>query len=215
MRDYVFYPFALTRPMQKLAKSARGAVGADVARALPAALGNILVFLLVGIWHGATGNYVAWGLYNGLILAASSLLEPAYRRFGERHADLVKRRGFYVFRVIRTFVIVNIGWYFDRCLHLTDAWAMLGKTLCAPMLSQLTDGTLLSLGVSLGDFAVLLGALVILVTVSVMQERGMRVRKWLMTLSLPRRWLLLYILLFYTMFFYVPNALTGFIYAVF
>ena len=215
MRDYVFYPFALTRPMQRLAKSARRAFGADVARALPAALGNILVFLLVGVWHGATGNYVAWGLYNGLILAASALLEPAYRRFGERHARLVKSRGFYVFRIIRTFVIVNIGWYFDRCLHLTDAFAMLGKTLCSPMLSQLMDGTLLTLGVSLGDYAVLLGALIILVTVSVMQEHGVSMRKWLMTLSLPRRWLLLYILLFYTMFFYVPDAMTGFIYAVF
>ena len=215
MRDYVFYPFVLTRPMQRLAKSARRAFGADVARALPAALGNILVFLLVGVWHGATGNYVAWGLYNGLILAASALLEPAYRRFGERHARLVKSRGFYVFRIIRTFVIVNIGWYFDRCLHLTDAFAMLGKTLCSPMLSQLMDGTLLTLGVSLGDYAVLLGALIILVTVSVMQEHGVSMRKWLMTLSLPRCWLLLYILLFYTMFFYVPDAMTGFIYAVF
>ena len=128
---------------------------------------------------------------------------------------MVKSRGFYVLRVVRTFIIVNIGWYFDRCLHLTDALAMLGKTLCAPMLSQLTDGTLLTLGVSLGDYAVLLGALIILVTVSVMQERGVSMRKWLMTLSLPRRWLLLYILLFYTMFFYVPDAMTGFIYAVF
>ena len=215
MRDYVFYPFALTRPMQRIAKSARRVFGADAARALPAALGNLLVFLSVGVWHGATGNYVAWGLYNGLILAASALLEPAFRRFGEKHARLVKSRGFYVFRIIRTFVIVNIGWYFDRCLHLTDAFAMLGKTLCAPMLSQLTDGTLLTLGISLGDYAVLLGTLIILVTVSVMQERGMSVRKWLMTLSLPRRWLLLYILLFYTMFFYVPDAMTGFIYAVF
>ena len=92
---------------------------------------------------------------------------------------------------------------------------MLGKTLCSPMLSQLMDGTLLTLGVSLGDYAVLLGALIILVTVSVMQERSVSMRKWLMTLSLPRRWLLLYILLFYTMFFYVPDAMTGFIYAVF
>lgn len=215
MRDYVFYPFALTRPMQKLTKSARKALGADVARALPAALGNVLVFLLVGIWHGATGNYVAWGLYNGLILAASALLEPAYKRFAERHAGLINSRRFYVFRVLRTFVIVNIGWYFDRCLRLTDACVMLGKTLCAPMLSQLTDGTLLALGLSAGDYAVLLGALVILVTVSVMQERGLHLRTWLMTLSAPRRWLLLYILLFYTMFFYVPDALTGFIYAAF
>lgn len=32
--------------------------GFYAARALPAALGNILVFLLVGVWRGATGNYI-------------------------------------------------------------------------------------------------------------------------------------------------------------
>jgi len=215
MRDYVFYPFALTRPMQRLSKAAKKRMNADIARALPAALGNILVFLLVGVWHGATGNYVAWGLYNGLILAVSALLEPAYKRFGERHEALVKSRRFYVFRVLRTFVIVNIGWYFDRALRLSDAFEMLLKTAFDPRFFQLADGTLLRLGLGCGDFAVLLGALVILVFVSVMQERGVRMRAWLMERSTPVRWLLLYILLFYTIFFFVPNATTGFIYAVF
>ena len=215
MRDYVFYPFALTKPMQRLTKGAKKLVGSDVARALPAALGNMLVFLLVGLWHGATGNYIAWGLYNGVILAASALLEPAYKRFGEKHAALTASRSFYVFRVVRTFIIVNIGWYFDRCLRLTDAFAMLGKTLLQPRLFQLTDGTLLTLGIDLGGYAVLAGALAILVFVSVMQERGVRMRQWVLSLPLVKRWALLYVLLFYTMFFYVPNALTGFIYAVF
>ena len=215
MRDYVFYPFAVTKPMQKLTKAAKHRFGAGFARAFPAALGNILVFLLVGLWHGATGNYIAWGLYNGLILAFSALMEPAYKQFGEKHAALVSSRKFYVFRVLRTFAIVNIGWYFDRALRLSDAFAMLGKTLLQPRLVQLTDGTLLTLGLSMGDYAVLAGALAILVFVSVMQERGKKMREWLMTLSTPKRWILLYILLFYTMFFFVPNATTGFIYAVF
>lgn len=215
MRDYVFYPFAVTKPMQKLTKAAKHRFGAGFARALPAALGNILVFLLVGLWHGATGNYIAWGLYNGLILAFSALMEPAYKQFGEKHAVLVSSRKFYVFRALRTFAIVNIGWYFDRALRLSDAFAMLGKTLLQPRLVQLTDGTLLTLGLTMGDYAVLAGALAILVFVSVMQERGKKMREWLMTLSTPKRWILLYILLFYTMFFFVPNATTGFIYAVF
>lgn len=53
MRDYVFYPFALTRPVSRMSKALKKKVGTHIARALPAALGNILVFFLVGIWHGA------------------------------------------------------------------------------------------------------------------------------------------------------------------
>ena len=74
MRDYVFYPFALSRPVSRLSKAAKGRFGAAFARALPAALGNILVFALVGVWHGATSNYILWGLYNGVILAVTALL---------------------------------------------------------------------------------------------------------------------------------------------
>ena len=47
MRDYVFYPFALTRPVSRMSKALKKKAGTHIARALPAALGNILVFLLV------------------------------------------------------------------------------------------------------------------------------------------------------------------------
>ena len=215
MRDYVFYPFALTRPVSRLSKAAKKRFGTDFGRALPAALGNILVFLLVGIWHGATGNYVVWGLYNGIILAVSALLEPAYKRFGERHAELVKSRGYHIFRVLRTFLVVNIGWYFDRCAHLSDAFSMLLRTLTQPVPAQLTDGTLLKLGITGAGFAILAAATVILFTVSLLQERGVSIRSAVLSRPLPQRWLLLYALLVFTILFYVPNALTGFIYAAF
>ena len=215
MRDYVFYPFALTKPVQKLTKAAKKTLGTDMARALPAALGNILVFTLVGLWHGATGHYIAWGLYNGLILAFSALMEPAYKRFGEKNEKLVSGRLFYVFRILRTFVIVNIGWYFDRALRVSDAFAMLRKTITKPCFAQMTDGTLLSLGVSAGGFGVLAGALVMLFFVSIMQERGIRMRTWLMERPIVIRWTMLYLLVFYSMMFFVPNAVTGFLYAAF
>ena len=216
MRDYVFYPFALTKPVTKLSKAAKARFGADFGRALPAALGNILVFLLVGVWHGASMNYVLWGLYNGLILAASALLEPAYKRFGDTHERLVKSRSFYLFRVLRTFVIVNIGWYFDRALRADDAFAMLGKTLFAPAFSQLSSGTLLTLGLTAYDFGVLAIATVILFTVSLLQERGMRVRDRLFALPLIPRWT---ILMLFTLFvlgtFTLGTGTDSFMYAVF
>lgn len=215
MRDYVFYPFALTRPMQKLTKAAKKTLGNDTARALPAALGNILVFTLVGLWHGATDHYIAWGFYNGLILAFSALMEPVYKRFGEKNEDLVSSRPFYVFRILRTFIIVNIGWYFDRALCFSDSIQMLGKTVLNPRFTQLTDGTLLSLGISAGGYAVLASATVFLLAVSVMQEKGIHVRIWLMERPLAVRWLILYVFMCYTMFFFSSGETVGFLYAAF
>lgn len=88
MRDYIFYPIALTKPMQQLGKWSKAHLGTQVGRTLPACVANILVFLMVGIWHGADWHYVGWGLYNGIIVAVgptSAYLPvaqdaPAHRR---------------------------------------------------------------------------------------------------------------------------------------
>ena len=215
MRDYVFYPFALTKPMTRLSRAAKGVLGADVARTLPAALGNILVFLLVGVWHGASMNYVLWGLYNGVILAASALLEPAYKHANERLGRLTRTRGFHVLRVLRTFLIVNIGWYFDRCARASDAFAMLGRTVSAPRLSQLTDGTLLTLGLKAGDYRILAVSTAILFAVSLLQERGVSIRTSVLRLPTPVRVLLLYGFMYFVLAAFAGAESAGFMYAIF
>ena len=189
MRDYVFYPFALTRPVTRLSKAAKSRFGAGFARALPAALGNILVFLLVGLWHGATSNYILWGLYNGVILAFSALMEPVYKRMNARLPRLTASKGFHIFRVLRTFVIVNIGWFFDRCARGSDALRMMGAVLTDWRGAQLAH--LSSLGVSAVDLRVLSLAVLLLFFVSLAQERGVQVREKVCALWLPLRWLVL------------------------
>ena len=51
MRDYLFYPFALTKSMQRFGKWATSHWGKHFGRVLPAAVANLLVFAVVGIWH--------------------------------------------------------------------------------------------------------------------------------------------------------------------
>ena len=217
MRDYVFYPFALTKPMARMSKSLKKHIHPQVARALPAALGNVLVFLLVGIWHGAQMNYVLWGLYNGLILAFTSLVEPAYKKMNERLPRLTASKGFHVFRILRTFLVVNIGWYFDRCVHASDAFQMLHKTLFSFDSWQLFDGTLGTLGLAAKDYRILLIATLILFAVSLLQERGVKIRDGLFSMPLALRWVILYAFMFFVLATFGGSnvASAGFMYAVF
>ena len=69
MKDYVFYPFSLTKVMRKLGKATKKRFGKYLGRTLPVAIGNILVFFLVGVWHGANWNYIVWGLFYGVLIA--------------------------------------------------------------------------------------------------------------------------------------------------
>ena len=71
MKKYVFYPLALTSLFaaagKKVQKSCLGKTvfGKHLGKVLPASLSCIVVFLIVGVWHGAGGKYVAFGLWCG------------------------------------------------------------------------------------------------------------------------------------------------------
>lgn len=102
MRDYLFYPFALTKPMQRFGKWATGHWGKHFGRVLPAAVANLLVFAVVGIWHGPQAHYLVWGLYNGMVIALADLLEPAFKKMNTALHIPTESRTWHIFRILRT-----------------------------------------------------------------------------------------------------------------
>ena len=128
MRDYVFYPLALSRPIQKIGTKSGKRFGKKIGTELSAGLVNIIVFLLVGLWHGNQSHYILWGLYNGIVIALSSLLQPSFHQLGVKLKMNMEGGGFHLFRILRTFVIVNIGWYFDRIVNFDDCMICLRNT---------------------------------------------------------------------------------------
>ena len=113
MKDYVFYPFSLSRWAARIKKSLKGKFSRKVSGRVLAAIGNLLVFTLVGLWHGTGSKYLGWGLYNGLILIASSLLVDVYAA-GIKACRIDRDSCLWQsFSLARTFVIVTIGWVFD------------------------------------------------------------------------------------------------------
>lgn len=80
------------------------------------------------------------------------------------------------FRVLRTFIIVNIGWFFDRCATAGDAVRMMGSILTTPCLEQVS---LVNLGLSPLDARILAAGVLLLFIVSLLGESGRDVRGWL------------------------------------
>lgn len=220
MRDYLFYPFALLKPMQRFGKWCTKHFGKHFGRVLPAGIANLVVFFVVGIWHGPQLHYVLWGLYNGLIIALSDLTEPFWKNLASRLRMNTASRSFHVFRILRTFVIVNIGWYFDRisqfsnCMHafvvtLTDfrLWE-----LKSSIFSEIVaHSTLFNIA---GGYVVALLALLIVFGISVQNERG---RDALLEIShahfLPEILLILFMMLLVMASFLFTESAGGFLYA--
>lgn len=215
MRDYVFYPFAVTKPIKNLGKWANSKFGKHFGRVLPAMLGNVLVFFIVGIWHGAKTHYIVWGLYNGIVIALSDLLAPVYVKMTEVLHINTKSKAFYVFRVVRTFIVVNIGWYFDRIEDMGKCLDAMVKTVKQFELGRMVPVTLWILS----DFSRISVALALIATafvffVSVLQERKIDVYDYLHQKTIVLRWSIYYMVIFLILlsFFSVPDA-AGFMYA--
>lgn len=105
-RDYVFYPLNVSKTFLKWTKKLRTRFGGGFLSRLPLCAATLIVWLATGVWHGAGWNFALWGLTNGLVIIASLTLKPLYDRFHGRFPGLRERKGYDVFQVLRTFLLM-------------------------------------------------------------------------------------------------------------
>ena len=89
-----------------------------------------MVFLLSGLWHGASWNFVIWGAYHGLFLVLERLfLSNFYQKIGRLPS------------VLFTFVVAMFGWVLFRtetlpqAIHFYGALFSFNEQVGAPNLS--------------------------------------------------------------------------------
>ena len=75
------------------------------------------VFLLTGIWHGASWHFLAWGVWHGFFIFAERLLNR--RRSRDDVPDPSKWK--ILLSKIYTLLIVNLGWVLFRATNTGDA----------------------------------------------------------------------------------------------
>ncbi len=76
----------------------------------------LLVFFVTGLWHGASWNFVVWGLFHGLFM----ILERGW--WGKLLDRLPK-----ALQHLYTLLVVVAAWVFFRIEDVSDAWLYLGK----------------------------------------------------------------------------------------
>lgn len=67
-KDYLFYPLMMSGSFRKLGKWGKGRFGKKAGTLLPTIAALLIVWFATGLWHGASWNFVIWGLYFGFWL---------------------------------------------------------------------------------------------------------------------------------------------------
>ena len=176
MKEYVFYPLALSKAFTGAGKKIKATkfggtkFGAHVAKVLPTSFASLIVFFLVGVWHGANWKYVAFGIWNGGIIMLSTLLEPIFEMWTVKLRIHAKSFGFRLFQMARTFLVVAIGYVFDVAANFKDAMYTFGKVLTDQSLSRgWTE--IRNLGIDMVDYLCLILCTGFLLCVSIVQEK--------------------------------------------
>lgn len=72
----------------------------------------LIVFMIVGIWHGAAWNFVVWGAFHGILMAMERL---SSKLFGNRIRLPI------LLKIAYTYSMVSFSWIFFRANNFTDA----------------------------------------------------------------------------------------------
>jgi len=185
--DYIFYPVSVSGPMLKLSKWSRKHLGEKVGKRLPVYLASFIVWFTTGIWHGASWNFIVWGLGNFVVIMISQELEPLYAKFHKR----VKTDGstaYKTFQVGRTVLLMSALRLFDCYRDVPLTFKMFGTMFTTWNWKSLGSGTLMHLGLVRSDYVILGIGTIILITVSMFGRSGSVRDKLEKKLPLPARW---------------------------
>lgn len=175
MKDYVFYPLSLSKPFIKLGKFIRKHVKGKAGQIIPVSIATFVVYFLIGIWHGASWKYIAFGLWNGLIITTSLLLEPIFSFIRKKLNLSEDSKMLYVFRIFRTSLIVLAGRYITRAANLGTTYQMFKIIVKDFRLTELTNGILLNLGITLKDYIVIVFGTLLMILIEWLQENKINV----------------------------------------
>lgn len=113
-KEYVFYPLSMSKLINFLCKKLKGKVPKFLETFIPSCIVLFVIWSLTGLWHGASWKYLGYGLYYYFIMMLETLFTLLFKK--------EKSSNFFIkfLRIIRTFILVNIGMLIFKCNSLSD-----------------------------------------------------------------------------------------------
>ncbi|MGN0444813.1 MAG: MBOAT family O-acyltransferase [Acutalibacteraceae bacterium] len=196
-KDYVLYPVSTSQFSLKLNKKAREKFGNNAGKNLASAIPILSVWLLTGLWHGASWTFILWGLYQGILIMLSVIFENPLKKLCERFNFKTDTFSWRLFRTLRTFLLCCIGRIFFKAGSVSDIIGLFSRLLTFSLTTkQFTD-----MGLTVREWAVTLVALIIFLIYSLIEEKYENVEKRLDSQPVPMKWaVLIFIIMFIVIF---------------
>ena len=195
LRDYVFYPVSLSKPIQKITKWCKSHFGKSIAKYIGPTIALFCVWMCNGLWHGANMTYIIYGLYYFVFMVIEMICEKPFEHWCEGHHLSVNGMIVRVFRFVKLFLIVIVGEMLSRASTVTIGWTMFKSIFTNFNVDELITA-FPTLGLSYRGWLIIIVALVVVLIVSILKEKKISIHGLLNQMPVPLRWSFLYGLIF-------------------
>ena len=174
MEKYIYYPIVLNRKLMKFTKKIKNKYQS---RAFSAFVASLIVFVIVGIWHGTGWNYVVYGMYQAFFVSTAVILKPTYTAVKKKLHVNEKCLSWEIFCILRTFVILVFGRLIIKASNLHQAGELLKKIVHMDNIYSLFNGDLLNYGLDYKNMIVMYIGILIVLLVDILHEQKVEFRE--------------------------------------
>ena len=204
MREYVFYPVMLSKPVMGLSKKANKRFGKYFGKLVPSTITPFVVFFLMGIWHGADLQHIIYGIYNATAVSAAVALDPLNTKLKSWFKVNTEVFSYKVFCMLRVFLIGSGSRLIVKAPDITALKYMVKHIFTdLPDLNFIfnVNEALYSVGLDRKNMLLLIFAFSIRIVVSILREVGINVRDKLHEQNLLFKWIVVGALFFFVLIF--------------
>lgn len=150
---------------------------------------KLIVFLVSGLWHGASWNFVVWGFIHGIYQVVADILQPIKKRITSILEVKTDSFSYKLGQTVVTFILIDLAWIFFRADSLKAAVEIIWRIFNRVDLWCLVDESIYTWGLDRKEIHVLFFALIILFAVDCVKRFGYkRVDQFLVEQCVWFRW---------------------------
>ena len=200
-REYLFYPIATGPLAQKLGKKCRKFAGPRLGSLIPSYVSMVVVWFMTGLWHGTGLDYIAWGVYWGIIIMLGTAFADLFKKLEAALRINTESFAYETWQIIRTFLLFCLGRMLTVTGSLTGFFILIRQLFRGGKFWIFFDGTIYNYGLDRNNFTVVLLGMAAVWFVDFLHERKIEIRKSIAAQPAVFRWGLFYIIIFTVLIF--------------
>ena len=196
LKDYIFYPLQKSDIMQKLNTRFKKSFGKKVGKKMTLYLSMLIMWCLIGIWHGGAYTYIIGsGILQFIFIFLEDTLSPISKKINKKLGIKTDTFGYKLYQIVRTFTLFSFAMIFFRAESVRRALSIIKNMFVWNPYILVDRNSLFLAGLDRWDFEVLILSLIVLFTVELL-SRKCDIREKLFSQNIVFRWTILYLLIF-------------------